>query len=246
MPSSFPRSALNNSEGIEDYISRGIARAPGYVDAIVASCIKLADFPNARTPPGRSDAGSSHHQPSWPRRHRVHGRRAPRFVSVIGVFYGGRDYESVAKRTKAGAASSGRPGRTFRIAASAPPVRGRLACRSRHPDPGSSRSSGLADTLDSAASSFPPAQHQPRVGLSKASTFFGLRGMARDATGLADLVAGVVQRLLGAGLRQALPNSVLTARSTCQTSDDAARWPGCESPSAGCSARPPDCWGRPR
>ena len=67
-----------------------------------------------------------------------------------------------------------------------------------------------------------PAQHQTRVGLGQGFDALQVaQHGARAHLGLADLVAGVVQRLLDAGQRLAeLPNSVLTARSTCQTSDE--------------------------
>ena len=92
----FPE-ALEQLEGIEDYISHAgsPAIAARYVDAIVASCIKLADFPmrGRRRDDLMPGLRITNHRGRAVIAFMVDERL--RTVSVIGVFYGGQDYESV-------------------------------------------------------------------------------------------------------------------------------------------------------
>jgi len=91
----FRREALQQLADLHDYIATASSadRANQFTEAIVAHCEQLAVFPLRGT--ARDDIRPGLRTTGFRRRVVIAYAVLDETVTVIGVFYGGRDYESI-------------------------------------------------------------------------------------------------------------------------------------------------------
>lgn len=90
----FATEARDQLDALEAYIAAAGApeTAARYVDAIVTSCVALASFPERGVP--RNDLLPGLRVTHYRKRAVIAYRVTGETVSVLGIYYGGRDYDA--------------------------------------------------------------------------------------------------------------------------------------------------------
>lgn len=94
----FRREALQQLADLRDYIARATSldRAIRFVDEIVAHCEQLAVFPLRGT--ARDDIRPGLRTTGFRRRVVIAYAVLDEKITIVGIFYGGRDYESILSK----------------------------------------------------------------------------------------------------------------------------------------------------
>ncbi len=89
----FSPEAQDDLDELYDYITqaRALDTAANYVDAIIAYCVRLADYPHR----GRADIRPGLRTIGYQRRVVIAFTVHDDVLVILGVYYGGRDYESL-------------------------------------------------------------------------------------------------------------------------------------------------------